>query len=54
MRFSLVGFYGIVTLAGYLMPNPLYIYIYQIYMIYRYILLITSLNKPEFTVSAHS
>ena len=26
--FGLVGFYGISTIAGYLMPNPLYIYIY--------------------------
>ena len=26
--FDLVGFYGISTIVGYLMPNPLYIYIY--------------------------
>ena len=25
--FSLVGFYGISTIVGYLMPNPLYAYI---------------------------
>ena len=29
----LVGFYGISTLLGYLMPNPACTYIYQIYMI---------------------
>ena len=28
--FSLVGFYGISTLVGYLMPNPLYTYILNI------------------------
>ena len=27
IRFSLVGFYGISTLVGYLMPNPVYAYI---------------------------
>ena len=27
VRFGLVGFYGISTIAGYLMPNPLYTYI---------------------------
>ena len=32
--FGLVGFYGISTIVGYLMPNPLYTYIYQIYMIW--------------------
>ena len=31
--FGLVGFYGISTIAGYLMPNPL-LHIYQIYMIW--------------------
>ena len=30
---SVVGFYDIQTFVGYLMPNPVYIYIYQIYMI---------------------
>ena len=29
--FGLVGFYGISTIVGYLMPNPLYIYILNIY-----------------------
>ena len=29
--FGLVGFYGISTIAGYLMPNPLYTYILNIY-----------------------
>ena len=28
---SLVGFYGISTIEGYLMPNPLYTYILNIY-----------------------
>ena len=28
IRFGLVRFYGISIIAGYLMPNPLYIYIY--------------------------
>ena len=30
IRFSLVGFYGISTIVGYLMPNPLYTYILNI------------------------
>ena len=30
-RFDLVGFYGISTNVGYLMPNPLYTYILNIY-----------------------
>ena len=29
--FVWVGFYGISTIAGYLMPNPLYTYILNIY-----------------------
>ena len=29
--FCLVGFYGISTIVGYLMPNPLYTYILNIY-----------------------
>ena len=29
--FGLVGFYGISTIIGYLMPNPLYTYILNIY-----------------------
>ena len=29
--FGLVGFYGISTIVGYLMPNPLYTYISNIY-----------------------
>ena len=32
--FGLLGFYGISTIIGYLMPNSLYIYIYSIYMIW--------------------
>ena len=30
-RFGLVWFYGISTIVGYLMPNPLYTYILDIY-----------------------
>ena len=29
--FGLVGFYGKSTIVGYLMPNPLYIYMLNIY-----------------------
>ena len=29
--FGLVGFYGISTFVGYLMPNPLYTYILDVY-----------------------
>ena len=29
--FSLVGFYGISTIVGYLMPNPMYTYVLNIY-----------------------
>ena len=29
--YDLVGFYGISTIVGYLMPNPLYTYILNIY-----------------------
>ena len=42
----LVGFYGISTIIGYLMPNSLYTY--QIYMTCKNILLIRFLNEPEF------
>ena len=31
IRFGLVGFYDISTIVGYLMPNPLYTYILNIY-----------------------
>ena len=34
--FGLVGFYGISTIVGYLMPNPIYSYILNIYMICKY------------------
>ena len=30
--FSLVEFYGILNIVGYLMPNPVYIYVYEIYI----------------------
>ena len=46
--FGLVGFYGISTIIDYLMPNPVYTYIWNKYMICKHILLITFLNEPEF------
>ena len=41
----LVGFYGISTIVGYLIPNPVYIYIYIRYIWFVNILLITFLNE---------
>ena len=38
-------FYGISTIRGYLMPNPLYTYISN--MICKHILLIMFLNEPK-------
>ena len=32
IRFGLIGFYGIPTLVGYLMPNPLYTYMHIKYI----------------------
>ena len=43
--FGLVGFYGISTIVGFLIP--LYTYISNIYMICKHILSITFLNQPE-------
>ena len=43
--FGLVRFYGISTIVGYLMPNPLYTY--TKYIICKHILLITLLNEHE-------
>ena len=40
-------FYGISTIVGYLMPNPLYSYILILYMICKHILLKTFSNKPK-------
>ena len=45
--FNLVGFYGISTIVGYLIPN-LFLYIYIKYMISKHILLKTFLNESEF------
>ena len=45
--FSLVGFYGISTIVGYLMPNPVYTYQIYIYMICKYILSVIFLIEPE-------
>ena len=36
-RFGLVWFYGISTTVGYLMPNPIYTYILNIYMMCKHI-----------------
>ena len=44
-QFGLVWFYGMSTIVGYLMPNP--VYTYQIHMNCKYILLMTFLNEPE-------
>ena len=43
--FGFVGFYGISTIVGYLMPNLLYIYIY-IYIYIKYDLFTYSLLVP--------
>ena len=45
--FGLVGFYGISTIEGYLMPNPLNPYILNIYMICKHILLTMFSNEPK-------
>ena len=45
--FSLVGFYGISTIVGYLMPNHVYTYNLDIYTFCKDIWLITFLNNPE-------
>ena len=50
----LVQFYGVSTLVGHLMPNPIYIYIYIKYTISKHIWSITFLNKPEFIFFAHT
>ena len=36
MWFCLVGFNGMSTIVGYLMPNPLYTYVWNIYMVCKY------------------
>ena len=41
----LVGVYGISTIVGYLMPNPLYTSLLNI--IYKHILLVIFLNEPK-------
>ena len=45
--FGLVGFYGISTIVGYLMPNPLYTYVLNIFVICKRIVLIAILNELE-------
>ena len=40
-----VWFYGISTIAGYLMPNPVYAYILNVYMICIHILFLILLNE---------
>ena len=42
--FGLVGFYGTSTIVGYLMPNPLYTSISNIFS--KLILFVTFLNEP--------
>ena len=42
-----VGFYGISTIVGYFMQNPVHTYILNIYVIWKHILLITFINEPE-------
>ena len=44
---SLVVFYGISTLVGYLMPNPVYTYISDMYDLEMNSLWVTILNEPE-------
>ena len=45
----LVRFYGISNILGYLMPKPLYTFIFKKIMIGKqHILSITFLNKPDF------
>ena len=43
--FGLAWFYGISTIIGYFMPNPIYTYILNIWFVN--ILLMTILNEPE-------
>ena len=43
--YGLVWFYGISTIVGYLMPNPVFTYTFNIWFVN--ILLITFLNKAE-------
>ena len=46
--FGLGGFFGISTIVGYLMPNPLYTCILNIYdLVYKPHFVDTSLNEPE-------
>ncbi len=44
--FDLVGFYGIETIVGYLIPNPVYSYILDIFD------LSTKLNSPKFSYNS--
>ena len=46
-QYGLVWFYGISTIEGYLMPNPVYTYILNIFMICKHILLVKFLNEHE-------
>ena len=45
--FGLARFYGISSIVGYLMPNPLYTYILNIDMICKHFLWLTFLNELE-------
>ena len=44
MRIGLVGFYGISTIGGHLMPNPLYTYILNIYDLVWFDLVLWHIN----------
>ena len=44
MVLGLVEFYGISTIVGHLMPNPVYIYIY---IICKHIFLMTFFNESD-------
>ena len=43
--FGLVGLYGISTIVGYLMPNPLYTYILDIYDLVSFCLVLWHINR---------
>ena len=47
---SVVGLYGISTVVGYLMPNPVFTYIFMICKHF----VVTFSNKPELISFAHS
>ena len=52
--FWLVGFYGISTLVGYLIPNPVYIYISNIQDLKTNSLWVTFLTKAHLFAQSNS